>query len=297
MRDDILTSDALKILDTIEQKGSFASAAQALYRVPSAITYAVQKLEEELGIALFKKEGRRAVMTPAARLLVREGREILSALQQLQRSALEVDSGWEPVINIAVNSILGLEFIYPVIADFYRQHPHIEINLHEEVLTGSWEAIINERVDLIVDASNEPPKQQYIRVKKIGQTNWIFCAAPQHPLAKQRLPLDIARLADYRIVVVRDSARELAPLSQRVFSTLPVLSVPTMRDKIEAIQHNLGAGFLPEDRIQEALASGEIVSLTVNDKIAKSNLYLAWRNKNKGKALNWFISRLNLSQN
>ncbi|WP_372809676.1 LysR family transcriptional regulator, partial [Litorivivens sp.] len=69
-----LTLEALEVLSAIERAGSFAAAAEQLHKVPSAVTYAVQKLAQELGVQLFNKEGRRAVMTPAARLLVAQGR-------------------------------------------------------------------------------------------------------------------------------------------------------------------------------------------------------------------------------
>lgn len=59
-----VTLEALEVLDAIDRKGSFAAAANALYRVPSAISYNVQKLEQDLGVVLFKREGRRSLLTP-----------------------------------------------------------------------------------------------------------------------------------------------------------------------------------------------------------------------------------------
>ena len=58
------------MLDAIDRKGSFAAAAAALYRVPSAVTYTVQKLEDDLGLPVFRREGRRSVLTPAGRVLL-----------------------------------------------------------------------------------------------------------------------------------------------------------------------------------------------------------------------------------
>lgn len=52
-----LTLDALQVLDAIERRGSFAAAAEALFRVPSAITYTVQKLEQDLTVPLFDRSG------------------------------------------------------------------------------------------------------------------------------------------------------------------------------------------------------------------------------------------------
>jgi DNA-binding transcriptional LysR family regulator len=73
-----LSIDALQVLDAIERKGSFAAAAHELHRVPSAITYTVQKLEEDLDALLFDRRGHRAKLTAAGRELLTEGRHILA---------------------------------------------------------------------------------------------------------------------------------------------------------------------------------------------------------------------------
>ena len=52
-----LTLDGLEVLDAIDRRGSFAAAAEELHRVPSAITYSVQQMEESLDIALFDRRG------------------------------------------------------------------------------------------------------------------------------------------------------------------------------------------------------------------------------------------------
>lgn len=82
-----LTLDALEVLDAIDRKGSFAAAAAALYRVPSAVTYSMHKLEEDPGVTLFRKEGRRCVLTPAGRTLLAQGRDLLEAADRLVETA------------------------------------------------------------------------------------------------------------------------------------------------------------------------------------------------------------------
>src|SRR3546814_20903317 len=72
-----LTFDALETLDAIEQQGSFAKAAEELHRVPSAITYTVQKLESDLGVQLFDRSGKRAKLTEAGQGLGVRGRSLL----------------------------------------------------------------------------------------------------------------------------------------------------------------------------------------------------------------------------
>ncbi|HNB90291.1 MAG TPA: LysR family transcriptional regulator, partial [Plasticicumulans sp.] len=69
-----LTLDALAVLDAIARRGSFAAAADELHRVPSAITYTVHKLEQDLDVQVFDRSGHRARLTPVGETLLAEGR-------------------------------------------------------------------------------------------------------------------------------------------------------------------------------------------------------------------------------
>ncbi len=54
-----LSLEAIELVDTIARHGSFAGAAERLHKVPSTISYAVSKLEEQLGLNLFVRNGPR----------------------------------------------------------------------------------------------------------------------------------------------------------------------------------------------------------------------------------------------
>ena len=72
-----ISLDALLVLDSISRNGSFAAAGEELHRVPSAITYTIQKLEQDLEVKLFDRSGHRARLTDAGEALLREGRHLL----------------------------------------------------------------------------------------------------------------------------------------------------------------------------------------------------------------------------
>lgn len=287
-----ITIEALELIDIIDKKGSFVAAAKALYKVPSAISYTVNKIEQDLGISLFVKKGRNVTMTPAARILLDHGREILRAVNQLEKTVIAADSGWEPKLNIAIDSILSLDFIFPLLKKFYELHPQIEINLYEEVLSGAWEAVTQSRADLVIGASNKPIENKEISFKHMQTINWIFSVSPNHPLIQAELPLNMKDIEAFRFIVVRDSVRDLSPSSARLFSKLPILSVPTLRDKIVALSNGLGVGFLPHIKAEQLMQAGKIVHLPINFKVEKSDLFIAWKTTNRGKSLRWFISEL-----
>ena len=123
--------EALEMLDAIDRRGSFAKAAEELNKATSALSYGVQKLEEQLDITVFQRQGRRSVLTPAGRLILEEGRKILDATSRLAEKAKELATGWEPRLRIAVESILNHEVFFKVLAGFLDDHESMEIDVSE----------------------------------------------------------------------------------------------------------------------------------------------------------------------
>src|SRR3546814_6522984 len=89
--------------------GSFAKAAEVLHRVPSAITYTVQKLESDLGVQLFDRSGKRAKLTDAGQALVERGRSLLREAESLENCVKRVAHGWELQLTLAIDEIVPLE--------------------------------------------------------------------------------------------------------------------------------------------------------------------------------------------
>ena len=82
-----LTLEALRVMDAIDRRGSFAAAADELGRVPSALSYTMQKLEEELDVVLFDRSGHRTKFTNVGRMLLERGRVLLEAADKLTTDA------------------------------------------------------------------------------------------------------------------------------------------------------------------------------------------------------------------
>src|SRR4030095_1000427 len=108
-----LTLEALQLVDAIARRGSFAGAAQELGRVPSAVTYAVRRLEDDLDVLLFDRRGYRAQLTPAGQELLREGRHLLAAADELAERVRRVASGWEQELTLALDNVIPVPRMLP----------------------------------------------------------------------------------------------------------------------------------------------------------------------------------------
>ena len=118
------TLDQLQALDAIARTGSFAAAAAALHRVPSAVSYAIKGLEQSLEVELFDRSRRKAVLTPAGRKVLEQARKVLGGALQLQAMALEIRDGWEPELQVVVDGVYPMGPIIDVLRLFSeRQIP------------------------------------------------------------------------------------------------------------------------------------------------------------------------------
>ena len=287
-----LTLDALEVLDTIDKKGSFAAAANALFRVPSTLTYTVQKLEEDLGFVIFRKEGRRSVFTPAGRVLLEQGRELLIATQAMIDKAHQVNSGWEAHLNIALDTVWDSARFMPILHKFQQLNTGVEINVSEEVMGGSLEALIEGHADIVLGGPPPSLSTQGLQFKPVLNSQWVFVVAQGHPLIQQPEPLSQAVIAPYTSIVIKDSSRTSPIKSHRLLEQQKQLKVASMQQKTQAIEAGIGVGFLPLHKIEIALKSGSLVQLAVEEAPTVTAQYCSWKTNNKGRAARWFINEI-----
>ncbi|GEA52127.1 LysR family transcriptional regulator [Vibrio inusitatus NBRC 102082] len=287
-----ITLDALKVLDAIDRKKSFAGAADELFRVPSAISYTVNKLEEDLGVALYDRTKRKAELTDIGRMVLEQGRLILTATETLTNVVRQSASGWEVELRIGVDSMLSFRPLYDLIEAFQMEHPWIAIKVVEEVLGGSWDALTADRCDLVIGAAGSTSDSS-IATSPLGTLELIFAVSPHHPLCKAVQPLSEQVMKEYPSVVVADSSRTLETRSAGLLDGQSRITVPSISKKIEAQLQGLGVGYLPVHRIQQELQLGQLVALEV-ERIdqREPDIHLAWHKNNKGKALSWFVKKI-----
>lgn len=287
-----LTLDALTVLEAIDRKGSFAAAAEELHRVPSAMTYAVQKLEQDLDVLLFDRRGHRAQLTEAGRQLLNEGRHLLHAAAEIEARVKRVATGYEVELRIAVDDVIPMERLYPLIRDFYREDCGTRLRILMEVYGGAWDALATRRADLVIGAPGEGPAGGGYATRPLGTVQWQFMVAPTHPLAQAPEPLRPEDILQYRSVAAADSSRNLPPRTSGLLSGQDVLTVPDMRYKIAFQCAGLGVGYLPVHMTRAEVAAGKLVIKQVIEPKPDAQGFIAWRSADRGRALRWFIDRL-----
>ncbi len=291
-----ISLDLLHMLDAIDRHGSFSAAADALHRVPSALSHAIAKLEQDLDVTLFIREGRRALLNEAGRALLDDGRLLLRAASELERRVERIAHGWETELRIAVDMVIPVERLYPLIERFDAEGHSTRIQLNYEVLGGSWDALATDRADVVIGAPGDRPARGGIDSLPLCDTRLIFVVAPHHPLAGYPAPIPAEELARQRAVVIADTSRELTARTVGLLEGQPRLIVPNMHAKAQAQIAGLGIGHLPRWLADPAIAQGLLIEKPLAEPRPPMPCHIAWKTRHKGKAAQWFISALSKNE-
>lgn len=289
-----LTLESIEVLDAIARKGSFAAAAESLFRVPSAITYTVRKLEEDLGVSLFNRTGHRATLTDAGAELLQEGRHLLQAANELEARVKRIATGIETELTIAISDALPMGTLLDLLEHFYQQNFGTRIKVLNEVYGGVWDALMNGRADISIGAPGDGPAGGGYLSKMLCHLDFEFAVAAHHPLAALPDPLKNQDIVQYRSISAADSSRNLPPRTSGILKGQDVLTMPNMQSKLAAQIKGLGVGYLPKFLAQKYIASGELIIKQVTESKHEVPMYLAWRTSDKtmGKAQQWLLKQI-----
>lgn len=292
---DVLSPEALGLIERVARSGSFAAAARELGLAPSALTYRVRRIEDALDVLLFDRSRRQAVPTAAARELLREGARVLEDLDAIAQRVRRVATGWEAELTIAADSVIDRATLLDLCEAFLAGQPPTRLRLLHTTLSGTLEALTSGRADLALGVTLEAGLPEGLPHRPLGTLAFVFAVAPHHPLAQLGRPLTDADLRAHRAVAVADSALHRRALHLGLLPGQDVFTVPDMAIKLQAQLRGLGAGYLPEPLARPHLQSGALVACALERPARAALLHAVWRapeRQRPGPALQWWLERL-----
>lgn len=269
-----ITLDQWAALVSVVESGGYAKAGEHLHKSQSTLTYAIQKLEELLGVKAFELQGRRSVLTDSGALLYRRGKSLLEEAQRLEHAAGELARGWEPEIRLAVEIIYPTWLLLQCLAAFARERPECRIELYETVLGGTEEALAQRRADLAIGPLIAPGFVGDL----LMPVRMLCMAAPGHPLHRLGRSLTLADLRQHRHLVVRDSGAERSRSGGWLNESR--WTVSNKATSIRAAVMGLGYAWFSEDMVREEVERGALKPLPLREGAERhGNLFLIYADR------------------
>lgn len=176
---DAVTLDQFLVFATIADEGSFSAAARKLGRAQSAVTYAIQKLEDQTEGLLFDRSKYRPVLTEAGRALLPQARRVLAGFDDFRRTARSFTAGLEAEVHIAVDAFVPMHGIYAVLCEFSQTFADTAVRLHSAIAgLDNYLARYPGALAFVPDLGMPNPATER---NNVGQVELVAVAAPRSP--------------------------------------------------------------------------------------------------------------------
>jgi DNA-binding transcriptional LysR family regulator len=292
---DALTIDQFTVFVTIVDTGSFAAAARQLSRAQSAITYAIQKLEEQSGLLFFDRSTYRPTLTAAGIALLPRARRILDDVADWRLHAHGIAQGLEPEISLVIVPYATDVLVSRILGTFNTRFPRVCVHLSTVSFSVATEALRAGNADIGLLTEHEPLSEELER-RQCGWIDLVAVAAPDHPLGKIKGKLNTAMLLDCTQLVLgtalgTDKGRDYGV---HAVNHWRVSDIQTKRSLILA---GVGWGSMPKSVVAKDIAAGRLVELELerwegSDKMPSFPLVIAHlKDRALGPAGRWLVEQ------
>lgn len=291
-----VTIDQLRVFRRVAEAGSFSAAARAMHRAQSAVTYAVQKLEDQLGTPLFDRSAYRPVLSDAGRALLPRASRILEELDAFGTQARAIAGGLEPEVALVVDSMFSAPIVLRALGEFQREFPLVQLRVYVESLGATAQAVLDRTavLGIALDFAATRPELETI---PMGDIELVPVAAPGHPLAGIKGRIHPEQVRDHVQLVLTDRSA----LTRG--TDYGVLAVRTWRLADLGARHamllsGLGWGSMPRHMVEADIAARRLVALDIRrpdgiTKLARPGIVLVRRKDQPlGPAAQWLAKRL-----
>ncbi|MGV6887829.1 LysR family transcriptional regulator [Rhodophyticola sp. SM2404] len=256
---DAITLDQFTVFLTIVEEGSFAAAARKLGRAQSAITYAIQKLEDQSGVLLFDRAAYRPTLTEQGHALLPRVRRILEDVGEFRVQAQSMAQGVEAELVLVIETFLPLSMIAPALRRFHDEYPMVHLRINAVPPLDAARQLLEHRADLGICLQSPKPEPNLENLL-ITELDFVAVAVPEHPLAKLPPHFPNAAMRDHLQIVVSDPK---AVGDGTAYGVVGVNQwrVSEVRLRYDLIKDGIGWGSMPRPMIEADLARGDLVEL------------------------------------
>lgn len=267
---------SLTLLVEIIDAGNLSQAARKLRMTRANVSYHLSQLEKDAGVQLVRRTTRRVEPTEVGRRLYEHGRRVQSEMQAARETVATFGQGLQGRVGLSVPSGFGELVMSAWLIEFKRQFPGIVL----DVLFENRADVMRDEVDIAIRVMAEPPPSLVAR--DLGNVRYLACASRGYA-AEHGVPTQLAQLATAPVITAGVVGRQLRVRAYQGGEREDVILEPTLISEHfpflrKAILAGLGVGIVPDYVVNDAIATGEVVT-TLDDyrlSIFGTSMYLLY---------------------
>ena len=270
---------AISIFVTVVEAGSFVKAAEQLHLTRSAISKNIARLEDQLGVVLFKRTTRSLSMTDEGALFYEHSHR---ALSEIQNAAALLDQGKINAtgrLRMSVPVLFGQVFAAPLMVKFSQQHADLQLEISFNDRTVD---LVEEGFDLCIRIGTLPDTTQLV-AKPIGEHRMLLCASPNYLNENEAVPLEHIEDLDNHTTIADPHSGQMQKWRLQKENDEPLFIKPKAKlllNDLQAIKNaalaGAGIAWLPDWLIQNELQDGTLVQVLETMSSIAFPIHLLW---------------------
>lgn len=265
---------SLGIFAETVRAGSFRGAARKLGLTPSAVSYHVSQLEQQLAQPLLYRSTRRLSLTDAGERLFATADTLLQLAQDGMQRARDPDAPLQGRLRVTMTSAMAHSHVAAAIARFHRAHPEVALELHYSDL---WDDLIADRFDLALRSG--ALQDSTLKCRLIWQMQRMLVASPDflNRHGPVHCPADLQDLPWIRFAKMAGSRQLIGPGQQQIeIAQAGQITVNNIEAMVDFTRAGLALSSPPAHFVRDQLGAGDLVRLLPDWQVAPIPVYAVW---------------------
>jgi DNA-binding transcriptional LysR family regulator len=255
----------IEIFCTLIKLRSFSQAAEALYLTQPTVSSHIKNLEQELGVKLLDRLGKRVVPTEAGNILFRSGQKLIALRDHAREEIAAISGTIAGILKIGGSTIPGAYIMPPIIGAFRKKYPSVSVQLVIDDTAKVAEAVMNGNLSIgVVGARVIEP---HLDAHPFLRDELVVAVPPGHAWAKRKsVAVDELRGEPFILREKGSGTRRIMEerLDKAGFPLADLNSVAVMgsSDAVrQSVKAGLGISILSIRALQDDIRSGRLAAL------------------------------------
>lgn len=258
---ELIESRQIRAFVAVARRGNFTQGAKDVFLTQSAVSHAIKSLEEDVGVALFQRLGRRAVLTAAGERLLQHCEEILHKMQDARMDLNQMPDLSRPVLRIGAPMTICQHILPGVLRQVQQEFPSCEIRVETGDNPQLLAQLLSGKIDLAIMV--EPEKRPHLTFAPLFRDELRFVMLPGHAWTKLAA-IPEKELRDATVILANKTTRtyQLVMTHFRAarINLKRVIELGSIESIKELVKNGLGVGIVANWPIRPEIERGELVS-------------------------------------
>lgn len=249
----------LRLVQAIAESGGATQAGKQLHLSQSAVSHQLRGLEERLGLELFRRQGRRLVITSAGQRLVEQAPQVLLPLQQLELELKRGSFRERAKLRVATQCYTAYHWLPKALQALALEHPDVELVLQGDIVGNAEEHLKDDRSDLVLCVM--PPAKGAFSKVELFKDELVLAVPRGHALGRKKY-VEGSDLSEETLIQNNVSAQERERVKKVLFGqhggVKRVLRLPVTEAVLDLVQAGMGVSILAGFTLAARIQRGEL---------------------------------------